>query len=582
MKCQQCGTELDRLTKWRGPSEYCSDKCRKASQDEINQLVMGRLMQPRPARSLAKAGVSVVRTVESGSGRLTVVTHPVGASSPILTEPPEAGFIMEAASTMADLQLRHQPPVTPRPMRPFIPVSAIPVGDALLSLEALLSGIRRQPRPARRLYPASKDGLARLQPSAPDIELTAGETVSFASLGFTLNIAGIESWTTAPVAGAPANLFAVDGFVATPVVSHGTIPGRRGARTHRFPLAFEVGKERLIQPPVVLPPRLRIHLPRPALHPFRPRYAFAPAPAEAKLLPEPAVQAVLSEPEVGTVPEPAWMETVIDAGDRNRPQDYEERIAKESGKNGLAVDAFSERKSPAGPAAPEAADGSVAIPSFAGKFYCEPEGFFSRLAGWRKVAAAAAVLVVAVGAWAIPAINRHNARLMNLPAPAAPAPSYIGAGSWETVSAADTAGIARGRVISVYRPARTKRDYVFEFTGQIEQHAMGWVFRMKDGRNYYCLKLEKQGEGAAAKARLVKLAVVDGEEQSHGVVELREAVPPDLPVTIRIDVRGHVFSTQVNGKQVDVWIDNKLASGSVGFCNESGERAAIRTVKVSY
>ena len=111
---------------------------------------------------------------------------------------------------------------------------------------------------------------------------------------------------------------------------------------------------------------------------------------------------------------------------------------------------------------------------------------------------------------------------------------------------------------------------------------MGWVFRMKDARNYYCLKLEKIGDGPAATAQLVKFAVVNGEEQPHRLVELREPFPAGMPVKIRLDVRGQTFSTQVNGKHVDVWIDSQLASGTVGFSNESGERAVIRTVKVSY
>ena len=80
----------------------------------------------------------------------------------------------------------------------------------------------------------------------------------------------------------------------------------------------------------------------------------------------------------------------------------------------------------------------------------------------------------------------------------------------------------------------------------------------------------------------MKFAVVNGEEQPHLLVQLREPVTAGTPVKIRLDVRGQSFSTQINGKHVDVWIDSQLASGAVGFSNESGERAVIRTVKVSY
>ena len=105
---------------------------------------------------------------------------------------------------------------------------------------------------------------------------------------------------------------------------------------------------------------------------------------------------------------------------------------------------------------------------------------------------------------------------------------------------------------------------------------------MRDSRNYYCLKLEKKGDGPSATAQLVKFAVVNGEEQPHRLVELREPLQAGQPFRIRLDVRGQNFSTQVNGRHVDVWIDGQLSSGTVGFSNESGERAVISNVKVSY
>lgn len=629
MKCLQCGTELDRLAKWRGPSEYCSDECKKASQDEFNQLAMNRLMQPRPAPTSARVAAGAVRTVEGGAGRrLTVVTHPVGASSPMLTEPPEAGFIMEAAATLADLQLRHQPPANPRPLQPIIPSSAFPLGDALLALESMLSGIRPTSRPARKLNPASRHGFAQLQSATPEFELPACEPVWFASLGLTFKVAGIDSGSTtvstAPAAGAPAQAMVPAGYVETRPVAHRAIPSRRAARAFPSMTDFELGTERLMPPPVVSPPRLRIHLPKPALNPFRPRYAFAPAPVEEQAaeetveIPVEVEIAVEAEETAAPAPIPAAVEKAvenpvekpIDNRQQRGAADREDR-KKQRGKHGRSGNDFNERREPAvetnkpepkpepRPIQREEAEKrkpvekavvekpapaeTFAVPSFGGQTDPEPEGFWSRMPGWQK-AAALVIIGVAVGAWAVPALNSRNTRTVTLPSAAGPAPalSSMGAESWETASAGDTAGIARRRVISHYKPAASKRDYIFEFTGQIEQRSMGWVFRMKDARNYYCLKLEKKGDGPAATAQLVKFAVVNGEEQAHRLVQLRDPVAPGMPLKIRLDVRGQSFSTQINGKHVDVWIDSQLASGSVGFSNESGERAVIRTVKVSY
>jgi len=638
MKCLQCGTELDRITKWRGPSEYCSDECKKASQDEFNRLAMTRLMQPRPARTSARIAVGAVRTVESGAGRLTVVTHPVGASSPIVTEPPEAGFIMEAAATLVDLQIRHQPPVNPRPLPPLVPSSVILMGEALIALEAMLSGFRPQLRPARILNPASRRGFARVAVETPAFEPPVCQPVWLASLGLSFHVAGIDSGST-PVSSAAVSATATAGSPAErPVsslpVAHHAIPLRRAARAIPALTSFELGEERLIQAPVVSPPRLRIHLPKPALNPFRPRYAFAPAPAgEKKRLEIPAP--VAAAPELAPPPEsikPAPVEPVaspmarplekvqpentVESRASRGSGDREERKKQRGGKNGRPNFGPGEPKSPVAPEKsapvveikkpepkPEAKTETrperreereqsnsesparvenLAIPSFGTNSDPEPEGFWNRMAGWQKVAAALVVAGIAIGAWAIPAFSSHNAQSVKLPSATAPAPTNVGPESWETSSSGDTSGIARRRVISHYKPAGAKRDYIFEFTGQIEQRAMGWVFRMKDARNYYCLKLEKQGEGPAATVRLVKFAVVNGEEQPHRLIELREPIQAGTPVKVRLDIRGQNFSTQVNGKPVDVWIDSQLASGTVGFSNETGERAVIRSVKVSY
>jgi hypothetical protein len=625
MKCLQCGTELDRLSKWRGPSEYCSEECKKASQDEFNRLAMSRLMQPRPAKANARTPAGAVRTVESGTGRLTVVTHPVGASRPILTEPPEAGFIMEAAAALADLQLRHQPPVNPRPLEPYIPSSAIPMGNALLALEALLSGIRPRPRGARKLNRPSLGAFLQSAAAPPAFALPACEPVWAASLGLTFTVSGIDRGsTTVAQAEKP-------GFAAVTPIAHVNIPSRRPARPlPSSATSFEIGEDRLLEPPVVSPPRLRLHLPKPALNALRPRYAFAPKPPAEDASKQPVECGLEKEEEVLAVPKRIEVEKAAQSGairtlpfqrpnanrqhgDAAHGQDRHKNRGSKQGRpftgvrKPLAPESQPEpaievkRAKPIPEPAPNrheefekdtpiekavfeqpAPVQSFPVPSFAGESDAAPDGFWSRTPGWQKAAAALVAIGIAVSAWAIPAIKTHNARLVTLPSGAPAAPSSVGAESWETASAGDTVGIARHRIISHYKPAQTKQDYIFEFSGVIEQRAMAWVFRMKDARNYYCLKLEKKGEGAAATAQLVKFAVIDGREQPRRLVELRDPLQAGAPIKIRLDVRGQSFSTRVNGKHVDVWIDSQLVSGTLGFSNESGERAVISGVKVSY
>lgn len=635
MKCLQCGTELDRLSKWRGSSEYCSEECKKDSQEEFNRLAMNRLMQPRAARTTARVAANAVRTVESATGRLTVVTHPVGASSPVITEPPEADFINSVAAVLADLQLCQQPPAPPRPLLPLIPSSELGTGSALVALEAILRGIRPAMRGRRKLTQIWDRALAHVAVEKIELVLPVAPLEWPESLGIPFSVAGLDNLpatvaagvaihspqgapsepASLPMAGLPANL------IVGPIASR-NVPPRRPKRDLTTLFATTVGSDYLLQSPSVSAPRLRIHLPKPVLTPFRPRYAFAPketsVPAPVKVetpapqvtpQPEPEAESkakpkvqnakgarrqenkadekpalsTASKPQTAlepkAVPAPVEQAKVQRAASEPAPvekakKEKTERPATEP------VPLRKETEKPSNPPEPRGTE-TFSAPTFGGKAEAEPEGFFARMPGWLKATAALVVIGVAVGAWALPALNRGSSR-GSVQAAGPAAPSVMGADSWETDSSGDTAGIARHRVVSLYKPARTKRNYIFEFTGQIEQRAMGWVFRMKDPRNYYCLKLEQTGEGAKATFQLVKFAVVDGEEQPHRLVSLRDPLTAGQPVQVRLDVRGQNFATQVNGRPVDVWIDNQISEGTVGFSNESGERAVIRTVKVSY
>lgn len=637
MKCLQCGTELDRLSKWRTSSEYCSEECKKESQDEFNRLAMTRLMQPRAARSAAKNNANAVRTVESGSSRLTVVTHPVGASSPIVTEPPEAGFIMEGSAILTELQLRHLPHLPTAPVAPAIPGSELRMSSALAALEAILAGIRPQPRGTRNWSPVSRTGF--LVPAVIELPVPVPDCPPQwpASLGFRFQIAGVDKPVAAgaidPQLSGVQTFFAEGKPELSPglPVAHRSIPSRRPARELPPLLTFECGTERLVPAPTVSAPRMRIHLPKPALSPFRPRYAFAPAPSDAAevdspaQIPELAIAPVDSavplspaqapQKKLESKPARRATEPQAPAADSSSgaarpdpsPSSRPKQKARDPKPNSASAPVSAaavpetatkpeatkpvkapkaEPESPAPPAEsrkPDPVNRTFEAPTFGGRAEPEPEGFFARMPGWQKALAAVLLIGIAVGAWAIPSLSGSKSRASAaLPASASPAAAVMGPESWETDSTGDTAGVARRRVISKYRPGRGKRDYAFEFSGRIQQRAMGWVFRVKDSRNYYCLKLEKLGDGPSAKVQLVKFAVVNGEEQPHRLVELREPLPPGSPIKVRLDVRGQNFSTQINGRPVDVWIDNQIADGTVGFSNESGERALVDSVKVTY
>ncbi|MDP8983279.1 MAG: hypothetical protein M3O35_22110 [Acidobacteriota bacterium] len=155
----------------------------------------------------------------------------------------------------------------------------------------------------------------------------------------------------------------------------------------------------------------------------------------------------------------------------------------------------------------------------------------------------------------------------------------MGEGGWITDWAGDTRSQSRGRHISMYRPSLTLSDYRIEFQGRIETKSIGWVFRAANPENYYVLKLQQAGPG---RLELAKFAVVNGIQRQFSSVQLPAEIHADALVSVRVDVRGSKFATFVKGQPVDVWTENQLKSGGVGFLNDRGERALIQSVQISY
>jgi hypothetical protein len=81
---------------------------------------------------------------------------------------------------------------------------------------------------------------------------------------------------------------------------------------------------------------------------------------------------------------------------------------------------------------------------------------------------------------------------------------------------------------------------------------------------------------------LIKYLVVQGHETEVARVPIDMAARNDTLFNVRVDVRGSKFSTFVQGQAVDVWTDEQIKSGGVGFLNERAERARIKSAGISY
>jgi hypothetical protein len=158
-------------------------------------------------------------------------------------------------------------------------------------------------------------------------------------------------------------------------------------------------------------------------------------------------------------------------------------------------------------------------------------------------------------------------------------PSTVGGQGWVTEWASDAGGSRRGRQLTLYRPSRGLSDYQMQFTGQIESKALGWVFRAADTKNYYGMKIENDGPGSV---RYTRFAVVNGRESSETQKTLPIHPRPDTVYSVKLEVSGPRFSVYIQGEPVELWSDNRLKTGALGFMNEAQESGRTSSVRFSF
>jgi hypothetical protein len=229
-----------------------------------------------------------------------------------------------------------------------------------------------------------------------------------------------------------------------------------------------------------------------------------------------------------------------------------------------------------------AAPSEETMPSFASIQTGKNVSFIGSLKG-KLILAILLVIIAGVAFYAM------SSKTHQPPAPAATptdegvGPSIMmGEGGWVQGWGGDPNGSHAGREITIYRPSLKLSDYRIEFQGEIDSKSIGWVFRAMDPYNYYAMKLAIATPGVSPKMALIKYVVVQGHETEIGRVPLDIAARNDTVFNVRVDVRGSKFSTFVQGQQVDVWTDEQIKSGGVGFLNERAERARIKSAAISY
>jgi hypothetical protein len=160
--------------------------------------------------------------------------------------------------------------------------------------------------------------------------------------------------------------------------------------------------------------------------------------------------------------------------------------------------------------------------------------------------------------------------------------AWEGEGNWYKQWSFDKAGFVHTGPLALFQPSRAMTDYRLEFLGQIEQRSLGWVFRAKDFRNYYAAQISIQKPGPLPSVVLTRYAVIDGKEGPRTTVPLPLNVTNDSLYRVQVNVRGSDFVISIQGRVVDLWTDDRLADGGVGFFSGKGERGVLRWVEVSH
>jgi outer membrane biosynthesis protein TonB len=135
-------------------------------------------------------------------------------------------------------------------------------------------------------------------------------------------------------------------------------------------------------------------------------------------------------------------------------------------------------------------------------------------------------------------------------------------------------GVRRTHDIYIRKSSLTLSDYRVEFQEQMENRALGWVYRARDSKNYYVCRLEVVKPGAEPGVALVRYAVVNGEEQPRTQIPLTFSPPVHLDTIykIRFEALGSHFTTWAQDQKIDDWTDDRFKVGGVGLFNEHGAK----------
>jgi hypothetical protein len=154
-----------------------------------------------------------------------------------------------------------------------------------------------------------------------------------------------------------------------------------------------------------------------------------------------------------------------------------------------------------------------------------------------------------------------------------PAPATVVTGPALPTGAAQWTPLAESpRWISVVSGSMNLTDFRMEFQRPVGAKPIGWVFRARDSKNYYAMRLELVKTAAGSSSVVMKrFAVIDGRDQPVTEIPVTVAIQPGAMYKVRTEALGNTFTTWIADRKIDEWTDARLSGGGVGLYNDRAE-----------
>jgi hypothetical protein len=178
--------------------------------------------------------------------------------------------------------------------------------------------------------------------------------------------------------------------------------------------------------------------------------------------------------------------------------------------------------------------------------------------------------VLALSFWAIGKLSPRLARTeVSFAAP--------GGEGWVGQNAAASIASKSRRRMILYQPSAAMSNCRMEFTWPADKAGIGLV-RSSDSRNYRSVRLGSNRSEITEERFDVKNGI-----EGHHFSKTIAGRTSDPELRVKFEVTGSNAALYLQGELVDVWEDQQLSRGSIGFFEERGpEKAAARTVRVSF